>query len=383
VTPSSFDYDLAVVGAGVVGLAVAAAASRVCSSVLVIERHDGICRETSSRHSEVVHAGFYYPTGSLKARSCVRGKQLLYKRCDRLSISAPRIGKYVVALSEDEEEQLHELARRGEANGVSGLEIVSATQLATKLPGVSASAALWSPSTGVVDSHEYAASFRAEAEAGGVTFAFHTAVADAKALSRGYQLMTQMAGATDSEDLFPVRARQVVNAAGLGQDILSAMIGIDVDAAGYRIHPCKGDYFRIAPRHRERAGPLIYPTGKASGAGLGVHICLDIAGGMRLGPDATYVAGPPFDYRVDPTKRRAFFEASRALLPWLEEDDLEPDQSGIRPKLSAADGGFRDFVVAEETERGLPGWITLAGIESPGLTAAAALAEEVSDLLSC
>lgn len=380
-SPEGLDYDLVVVGAGVVGLAIAAAASRSCSSVLVIERHDGICRETSSRHSEVVHAGFYYPTGSLKARSCVRGKQLLYERCDRLSISAPRIGKYVVALNEDEEEQLHKLARRGAANGVSDLELVSSTHLATKLSGVSAAAALWSPSTGVVDSHEYAASFRAEAEAGGATFAFHTAVADAKPLSQGYQLMTQMAGAKDSEELFPVRTRQVVNAAGLGQDKLSAMIGIDIDAAGYRIHPCKGDYFRIAPRHRERAGPLIYPTGKASGAGLGVHICLDIAGGMRLGPDATYVSGPPFDYRVDPNKRRAFFEAARALLPWLEEDDLEPDQSGIRPKLSAAGGGFRDFVIAEEVERGLPGWITLAGIESPGLTAAAGLAEEVAGRL--
>ncbi len=380
-TQRSFDYDLVVVGAGVVGLAVAAAASRVCSSVLVIERHDGICRETSSRHSEVVHAGFYYPTGSLKARSCVRGKQLLYERCDRLSISAPRIGKYVVALNEDEEEQLHELARRGAANGVSDLEFVSSTHLADRLPDVRALTALWSPSTGVVDSHEYAASFRAEAEAGGATFAFHTAVADARPLTQGYQLMTQMTGATDSSELFPVRTRQVVNAAGLGQDKLSAMIGIDVDAVGYRIHPCKGDYFRIAPRHRERAGPLIYPTGKASGAGLGVHICLDIAGGMRLGPDANYVDGPPYPLQVDPGKRRAFFEAARPLLPWLEEEDLEPDQAGIRPKLSPPGGGFRDFVLAEESGRGLPGWITLAGIESPGVTAAAALAEEVQQLL--
>ena len=381
-TQESFDYDLVVVGAGVVGLAVAAAASRVCSSVLVLERHEGICRETSSRHSEVVHAGFYYPTGSIKARTCVRGKQLLYERCDRLSISAPRIGKYVVALSEDEEQQLHELVRRGEANGVRDLEILTASQVAAKLPGVQAAAALWSPSTGVVDSHEYAASFQAEAEAMGATLAFRTEVADVEPLTRGYQVMTRMAEAPNSAELIPVRTRQVVNAAGLGQDKLSAMIGIDVDEAGYRLHPCKGDYFRIAARHRERAGPLIYPTGKASGAGLGVHICLDIAGGMRLGPDATYVSGPPFDYRVNPNKRRSFFEAAKPLLPWLEEGDLEPDQSGIRPKLSAADGGFRDFVICAEEAQGLPGWITLAGIESPGLTAAAAIGEEVAGLLA-
>ena len=375
------NYELVVIGAGVVGLAIAAAASRLCSSVLVIERHDGICRETSSRHSEVVHAGIYYPPGSLKAKSCVRGKHLLYERCQRLSIDAPRVGKYIVALNRTEEEELHDLARRGADNGVDDLRLLSAAQLGKGLPGVKARSALWSPSTGVVDSHEYAASFHGEAESAGATFAFRTEVVAAEAMADGYQLLTQERGALANEAPFPLRCRRVVNSAGLGQDRISQMIGIDVDAAGYRNHPCKGDYFRIAPRHNHRAGPLIYPVGKAGGAGLGVHICYDTAGGMRLGPDASYTSGPPFDYRVDPSKRGAFFAAASPLLPWLEEGDLSPDQSGVRPKLSAKGEGFRDFVIDDEQERGLPGWITLAGIESPGLTASAALAEEVTTLL--
>ncbi len=376
-----FDYDLVVVGAGVVGLAVAAGASQRSSSVLVIERHDGICRETSSRHSEVVHAGIYYPTGSLKATSCVRGKELLYERCQRLHIDAPRVGKFIVALDREEEEQLHELARRGTDNGVDDLSLVSGAKLSTALPGVDARAALWSPSTGVVDSHEYAASFQSEAEASGATFAFRTELIGAEAIEGGYQLLTQATGAYEHDEPFPLRCRRVVNSAGLGQDRVSQLIGIDVDEAGYRNHPCKGDYFRIAPRHNHRAGALIYPIGKAAGAGLGVHICYDTAGGMRLGPDASYVSGPPFDYRVDPNKRSEFFAAASPLLPWLEEEDLTPDQSGIRPKLSARDGGFRDFIIQDEGVRGLPGWITLAGIESPGLTSSAALAEEVAALL--
>jgi len=378
---TSLDYDLVTVGAGVVGLAVAAAAASPTIRVLVLERHDGICRETSSRHSEVVHAGIYYPPGSRKATSCVRGRRLLYERCARLGIDAPQIGKYIVALDQRQEEALHELAQRGAANGVDDLVLLSPSQLAEPLPGVAARAALWSPSTGVVDSHAYAASFQAEAEAAGADIVFHTEVLGVEPIAGGYRLLCAGPGGGPDRQLQPVTCRQVVNAAGLGQERLSQLAGIDINAAGYRQFPCKGDYFRIAPRHRGRVTSLIYPVGTAAAAGLGVHICLDTAGGMRLGPDATWIDGPPYPLRVDARRRSAFFAAARALLPWLEEEDLEPDQAGIRAKLSGPGAGFRDFVVAEESERGLPGWITLAGIESPGLTAAAALGEEVAGLL--
>ncbi len=366
------DYDVVIVGAGIVGLATAARLSAT-RSVLLLERHDGICRETSSRNSEVVHAGIYYPPGSLKARSCVRGKELLYARCEKHGIEAPRVGKLIVALDAEEAQRLDELEARASANGVSVERVGRGVLQARGVPGIEA---LWSPSTGIVDSHRYAASFEAEARAQGADVVFETEVLSAERVPGGFSLTVQSRG-----EQLVMRAAAVVNAAGLGQDRLSAAVGIDVDEAGYRQHPCKGSWFTISPRHRGRLDTLVYPVGSAGGGGLGVHLCLDVGGGMRLGPDWAWVDGPPFDLRVDPGKRRAFWEVGRRLLPWLEEADLSPDQSGVRAKLVPGPGLFRDFVLAEESARGLPGWVTVAGIESPGLTAAAALAEEVEGLL--
>lgn len=381
----SVDYDVIVVGAGIVGLATAARLSRRVGSLLLIERHDGICRETSSRNSEVIHAGIYYPPGSLKARSCVRGKHLLYERCERLGIAAPRVGKYIVAVDDDEASRLPELARRAAANGVTDLVEVDGQAIRARHPELPGVAALWSPSTGVVDSHAYAASFEAEARSHGADIVFRTSVLGAEQAHGYHTLRTRLAGAADAADAdteeFEVTARVVVNAAGLGQDRLSAAAGIDIDAAAYRQYPCKGDWFAIAPRHRGRLDCLVYPVGSAKGGGLGVHLCLDVGGGMRLGPDWEWLDTPAADLRVDPAKARAFWEVGRKLLPWLELADLTPDQAGVRAKLVPRPGMFRDFVVAEETERGLPGWVTVAGIESPGLTAAAALAEEAERVL--
>ncbi len=367
------DFETVVIGAGVVGLAVAARLARR-GPLLIVERRDGICRETSSRNSEVVHAGIYYPAGSLKARTCVRGKHLLYERCDRLGIDAPRVGKYIVGRSEAATPDLRELAARAAANGVEDLELIDRRELRRRSDGqVDGGPALWSPTSGVVDSHAYAASFLAEAEAEGAKLVTRTEVVGA---DRGTSWSLATRGPEGG--VFSVTARTVVNAAGLGQPEVSAMVGLDLDEAGCRQHPCKGDYFAIAPRHRGRVAAAVYPVGRATGPGLGVHLTVDTGGSMRLGPDWEYLAGaPPYPTSVNPAKRRAFFEACGWMLPWLEEDDLTPELSGVRPKRQPSGGPFHDFVVREESERGLPGWITLAGIESPGLTAAAALAEEV------
>jgi L-2-hydroxyglutarate oxidase LhgO len=373
------DFDVVIVGAGVVGLACAARLAAARRSVLVLERHDGICRETSSRNSEVVHAGIYYPPGSRKARTCVAGRRALVERCERHGIDAPRIGKLIVATDPSQLGELNQLKERSVANGLvepdEALEFLDGPALRRREPDVAGIAALWSPSTGIVDSHRFAASLLAEAHAHGATVAFRSVLDAVEPPSRpGLPYGLLAAGAR-------ITARAVVNAAGLGQDPVSRLAGVDVDAAGYRQFPCKGDWFSIAPRHRGRVRSLVYPVGKAHGAGLGVHLTLDTAGGMRLGPDATYVEGPPFDLAVDPGKAAAFLEAGRLLLPFLEEGDVQPELAGIRPKLSPPGGPFRDFVVAEESARGLPGWVTLAGIESPGLTAAMALADEVASLL--
>jgi len=370
------DFETVVIGAGVVGLAVAARLARR-GPLLIVERHDGICRETSSRNSEVVHAGIYYPSGSLKAKTCVRGRHLLRARCDRLGIDAPRVGKFIVGRGDDEIPDLEELRRRAAANGVGDLELIDGRELRARSAGqVDGGPALWSPSSGVVDSHAYAASFLAEAEAHGATLVTRTTLVG---VDRGTSWSLATVG--PGGEAFTVTARTVVNAAGLGQPEVSKMVGLDLDDTGYRQHPCKGDYFAVAPRHRGRLAAAVYPVGEATGPGLGVHLTVDTGGSMRLGPDWEYLTdGPPYPLVVDPAKRRTFFEACGWMLPWLEEDDLTPELSGIRPKRQPSGGPFHDFVVAEESARGLPGWITMAGIESPGLTAAAALAEEVDAL---
>jgi L-2-hydroxyglutarate oxidase LhgO len=367
----SFDYDLAIVGAGVVGLATAARLARPDRSLVLLERHEGICRETSSRNSEVVHGGLYYETGSLKARTCVAGRRLLYERCDRLGIKAPRIGKLVVAAEPSELQDLERLTRRARRNGVEGLELLSSHQLREREPQVAGVGALWSPQTGVVDSHAFAASLQAEAENNGADVIFRAPVTHAEPTGGGYRLGTPDASLT---------ARVVVNAAGLGQPALSQAIGIDLDEAGYRQHPCKGVWFGVADRHRGRLNSLVYPVVRRGDASLGVHICIDVAGGLKIGPDLEWIGDPPFDLSVDPSRRRAFFEVAARLFPWLVEEDLSPDMAGVRAKLLPG-RGFADFIVNEESGRGLPGWITLAGIESPGLTASMALAEVVAEVV--
>ncbi len=376
------DYTAAVVGAGVVGLAVAARlAERWPGRVLVLERHDGICREASSRNSEVVHAGIYYPRGSRKATTCVRGRALLLARCARLGIPARRCGKVIVATGEQQRAGLDELLARGEANGVGGLRIVSRRELAALEPGTEGVAALFSPESGIVDSHGYAASFEAEARNHGADVVFGAEVVGVEAAGGGYRL--DVAG-RDGE-VARVRAARVVNAGGLGQERLSRLAGIDVDAAGLVQEPWVGRWFAIAARHRGRVRRLVYPVGRAEDPGLGVHGCLDVGGGLRLGPDSAPAQQTPdggWDLRVTEGLGDTFFAAGSALFPWLERADLQPAMAGVRCKLRRPGGAFRDFVLAEESDRGLPGWVTLAGIESPGLTAAEALAEEVDAVLA-
>lgn len=361
------DYDAIVVGAGVVGLACAAAVS-ADRRVLIVERHEGICRETSSRNSEVVHAGIHYPPGSRKAVSCVRGRRLLYERCDRLGIAAPRTGKVIVAIDDAEVTELEGLLIRGRANGVEGLALVDAGELARLVPGTSGVAALWSPASGVVDSHRFAASLQAEAEASGADVIFGATVVGAEAVPGGWSVSVDHEGSRTR-----VRARDMINAAGLGQPEVSALVGIDA----YPQYPCKGVWFNVSPRHHGRVKRLVYPVGRATDGGLGVHLCLDVGGGLKLGPDFEWIDGPPFDLSVDPGKRDAFWRAGRRLFDWLEPDDLTPDQAGIRAKPVPGPGMVRDFEVVMDR----PGWITLAGIESPGLTSSLALAQEVAELV--
>lgn len=373
------DYEAIVVGAGVVGLACAARlAKRWPGRVLVLERHDGICREGSSRNSEVVHAGIYYPEGSRKARTCVRGRRLLVERCRERGIGLLACGKVIVGEDEDALDALHALVDRATANGVV-VRLVDSAELRRLEPGTQGAMALWSPSSGVVDSHAFAASLEAEARTG-ADVVFGAAVVGVER-SAGYRLSLATA-----DGRVEVTGARVVNAAGLGQDALSSLV-MDVDAAGYRQHLVRGCWWSIAPRHRGRVSRLVYPVGRADDPGLGIHGCLDLGGGMRLGPDAEALGSSadldpasPNALAVPEERGPVFLAAGQRLFPWLEDGDLTPDMAGLRPKLRP--DGWADFVLAEESSRGLPGWVTLAGIESPGLTASMALAEEVDAVLA-
>lgn len=368
------DSDVVVIGGGVVGLAAAAALARAGRSVVLVERHGGFAQEITSRNSEVIHAGIYYPEGSLKALLCVAGREALYARCERLGIPHRRTGKWIVATRDAEIATLERLQRVGTANGAPGLRMLEGGEIARGEPHVRAVAALESPATGIVDGHALCLSLAAEAEQHGALIALHTEVEAIASRAGGYRLETRSA----EGEVAALHCAAVVNAAGLAGDAIAALAGIDPEARGYRLHPCKGDYFALAPGAAISVKRLVYPVPVQ--AGLGVHATLDLGGRVRFGPDTTYV--DDLDYRVDPAKAAVFAEAVQRYLPGLRCEWLAPDYAGIRPKLAGPGEAFRDFVVAEESAAGLPGFVNLIGIESPGLTASLAIGDRVVELLA-
>jgi len=365
--------DVVVIGAGVVGLAVAAELAGRGRRVAVLERTGEVGLETSSRNSQVVHAGLYYPPGSVKATTCARGRALLYERCAKEGIPYRKLGKLVVATATDERRVLEGLMQRAKENGAGAIEWLDADEVRAREPRIRAEAALLSPESGIVDAHQLVRSYQAALEARQGEIVFHTEVTALASCSYGWRIETR--GPDDSS--FVLDAGLVVNAAGLASDRMAELAGLDVDALGWRLYPCKGQYFSVAPSLGALAQRLVYPV--PAGPGLGIHLTLDLAGQMRLGPDAQYVETS--DYSVDPEQAEAFARAASRYLPELRAEHLQPEMAGIRPKLQGPGDGFRDFVIEESSAYGAPGMLHLIGIESPGLTAAGALAEMAADLV--
>jgi L-2-hydroxyglutarate oxidase LhgO len=371
------DVDAAVVGAGVVGLACAERMARAGMSVLILERAGSFGTETSSRNSEVLHAGLYYEPGSFKARLCVEGSRAAYAWCADHRVACRRIGKYIVSSSHGGDSNLDALAQRARENGVDDLQRVTSDAVARAEPNVRASEALWSPSTGIIDSHAFMASLLVAAREYGCDVAWrHNVVGVELADTGAYHLTVAGPGGERSV----LRAARVVNAAGLDADRIAALAGIDTAKAGYEQHYVKGSYFSI--KGRPLCKHLIYPLPPPDLKGLGIHLTVGLDGSNRLGPDVEFLEGRMPDYRVDEAQVDSFVEAASVYLWGLKKDMLSPDQAGIRPKLRAAAGTPRDFVITEECARALPGWVNLIGIESPGLTASLAIARVVSELLS-
>jgi L-2-hydroxyglutarate oxidase LhgO len=368
------DVSVTVVGAGVVGLAVAARLSPRHGDLVVLERRERPGQETSSRNSEVIHAGMYYPPGSLKARLCVLGNRLIYELGEKHGVACRRVTKIIVATVENEIAHLEKLLKQGQENGVR-LQMLSRDECLALEPNVPAVAGLLSPDTGIVSAHGLMDYFLHGARSAGATVQLCTEIIGLERRQADYEITVKTGPTIES-----FTTERVVNAAGLESDTVAGLAGIDLDAAGYRLHYWKGSYFSVGPAKSRLVSRLVYPVPNA--LSLGTHAVLGLEGRVRFGPDAEYLPDRNLDYRVDEGKRAAFGESVRRLVPAILDEDLAPDIAGIRAKLQGPGDGFRDFVVAEEGPRGLPGLVDLVGIDSPGLTSSPAIAEEVERLLA-
>lgn len=361
--------DCVVIGAGVVGLAVARRLAMAGRDVIILEAADAIGTETSSRNSEVIHAGIYYPKNSLKARLCVQGRDLMYAFCESHGVVAKKTGKLVFAANESEITGLKTLQEHSGSNGVP-LTWLDADEVRNLEPQLKCVAALLSPETGIVDSHSFMLALQGDAEANGAVIAFNSPVTGGQAQGEGTELRV---GGADPTTLF---AKTVVNCAGLGAQVISlAVEGLDRSAIP-ALHYAKGNYFYLsgkAPFTR-----LIYPL--PGSASLGLHYTLDLSGQGRFGPDIEWT--DTVSYAVDPDRASIFYDAVRAYWPDLPDGALRPGYAGIRPKLQAEGGPAMDFVIQLPQETGGSGYHALYGIESPGLTSSLAIADYVVERLA-
>jgi L-2-hydroxyglutarate oxidase LhgO len=368
-------FDIAIVGAGVIGLAIAqrlsAARHMANRSIVLLDQENSIGQHVSSRNSEVIHAGLYYPSGSLKADFCVRGKELLYAHCQRHRVPYRRLGKLVVA-GPEETAELEKLQCQGNANGVMDLSILDRGALNRLENAVAGTAALFSPSSGIVDAHDFMLSLLHLAENNGVLFAPRTRVERIESEAEQFKVATLIG---DHQHSYHFCCSVLINCAGLEATRLAHRIDGINQTSIPELFLCKGDYFSF--RGRNPFKHLVYPVPEANTAGLGIHATLDMAGRLRFGPDTQYV--DKIDYQVDAAKAEAFSSAIQRYFPGIKAGDLNPDYAGIRPKLSGPGQPAADFLIQQADQHGVPGLVQLFGIESPGLTASLAVAEWIRD----
>ena len=367
--------ECVVVGAGVVGLAIARALALAGREVIVLEAEDHVGAGTSSRNSEVIYAGMYYSKSSLKAKTCVAGRRALYVYCAERGIPHRRLGKLIVACTEAEVPKLHEIKRRATENGLAeesadALIYLSGRETEQLEPALSCHAALLSPATGILDSHALMISYQGDAEAAGTVIALRSPVLGGKITSSGFLL------SVGGEAPTVLATRMLINSAGLhAPAVARALAGLPLGSIPQAYY-CKGAYFRSIKR--APFSRLIYPL--PNEAGLGVHLTLDLAGQARFGPDTEWVSG--IDYTVDPRRGDSFYAAVRRYWADLQDGALQPDYAGIRPKISGPQEPAADFAIQGPSEHGIPGLVNFYGIELPGLTASLAIAQQAAALLA-
>jgi L-2-hydroxyglutarate oxidase LhgO len=366
--------DIVVVGAGAVGLAIGAALVDKNKELYILEKEETYGQGTSSRNSEVIHAGIYYPSGSLKAELCVKANPMIYEICEKNKVPYKNTGKLIVANGEAEVKLLEGIIKHATSIGARDLEMIDKDRIHELEPNVKADMAILSPSTGIMDAHGLMDHFHREArlKAGSDPVVLDTEVTGIKQVKDSYVVKMVSGG-----EPFEIESRVVINSAGLYADKVAEMAGIDIDKAGYRIHWCKGEYFSLTGK--PPAQMLIYPPPPQDAASLGIHSVPDLTGRLKFGPNAFYV--DKIDYSVE-SEKEPFWRDVVKYFPTVKLEDLHPDMSGIRAKLQGPGDPVRDFVIRHEEDKGLPGFINLIGIESPGLTSSPAIAEMVEAMVN-
>ncbi|MCF7792999.1 MAG: NAD(P)/FAD-dependent oxidoreductase [Candidatus Cloacimonetes bacterium] len=360
--------DILIIGGGVVGLAVANSLAEEYEDVVLVEQEETYGRHTSSRNSEVLHSGIYYPQNSKKAIHCVQGLEMIYDFAKQHNIPFDNCGKLVVATTEEEIPELEKLKANGEKNGVKDLKIISQKECYELEPDIKAKAALHVPSTGIIDTHKLMQRLESEAEKKGAFIVYDMEVITIDTLDEGYLVNFENGEAFE--------ANTIINCAGLFSDEIADMVGINIRRQKLELHWCKGEYFKSS--NLKGIKHLIYPLPDPRGISLGIHLTINLMGEVRFGPSAYYV--DELDYMMDDTHKDDFIKAIQRYID-IDPETLHPDDAGIRPKLQAENDDFRDFYIEDESEKGYPNFINCIGIESPGLTASMSIAQEIKELI--
>jgi L-2-hydroxyglutarate oxidase LhgO len=369
------DSEITIIGAGVVGLAIAEKLSEKYKNIFLIEKHTSFGQETSSRNSEVIHAGIYYTKDSLKAKLCIEGKWLLYDYCKKYGVPFNNCGKLIVATSEAEIPVIEGIRQTAIKNGVDDLLVLEREQISELEPNIFAVKALYSPSTGIVDSHSLMKQYETNTINNGCQIVYGSEVTGIRRIKNGYEITLY-----DSDKKnYSFTSKIVINSAGLTSDKISEMVGINDE--NLKILFCKGEYFRINPPKNRLINRLVYPVPHQNMEGIGIHVTIDMGGGVKLGPDVKYLESNIYDYRLTASKQESFFRSAKKFLPFLEFDDISPEMAGIRPKIQKPGDPLQDFYIMEESSRGFQGFINLIGMESPGLTSSIAIARYVEKLI--
>ncbi len=370
------DYQIAIIGTGAVGLAIAAELSKYYQDIVCIEKHVHFGNGASSRNSEVIHAGIYYPDNSLKAKLCVEGNSLIYEWCQKYNVAYQNSGKLIIATSTNELEHLHEIHQQGRRNGLDNLQLISQSQISKLEPNIYAIEAINSTNTGIIDSHQFMQSLENFGYNNSVTYSYNSEVVAIEKIPNGYELSL-----LSDKETFKITSEIVINAAGLYADKISEMLQINTTQNHYSLYFARGHYFRLSSKYHNFVTKLIYPVPDRNWTGIGIHITKDLNGYLKLGPDVEYLPDNIEDYSFNYDRLNLFYEAAKRYIPQLQIEDLTPDQTGIRAKLQKEGEPFRDFIIKEESSQNLPNFINLIGIESPGLTSSLAISRYVKKII--